>query len=223
LQQEANMLQFETVTPLDIGNDDIEICGSFEAYPPESDFIWPGFMAGTVGALVAPGATGKSFWALEAAMSIACSVAGGDLMGLHPERSGRVRYFAGEDPRPELIRRVYFIGQHLSAVARKAVAENMSLSPIMGRRLNIMNDSHLQRIIELSKGARLVVLDTLSRIHGLDENSNGEMGLLIATLEHIAESTGAAVSFSAPRHQEQRSRWSDRPAAGGAGRFRLDR
>ena len=33
----------------------------------------------TVGALVAPGATGKSFWALEAAMSIACSVAGGDL------------------------------------------------------------------------------------------------------------------------------------------------
>jgi len=90
------MLQFETVTPLDIGNDDIEICGSFEAYPPESDFIWPGFMAGTVGALVAPGATGKSFWALEAAMSIACSVAGGDLMGLHPERSGRVRYLPGK-------------------------------------------------------------------------------------------------------------------------------
>ncbi|WP_425335602.1 hypothetical protein [Pseudomonas syringae] len=37
-----------------------------------------------MGALVAPGATGKSFWALEAAMAIACSVAGGDLVGLAP-------------------------------------------------------------------------------------------------------------------------------------------
>ena len=48
-----------------------------------------GFLAGTVGALVAPGATGKSFWALEAAMpSIACTVSGGDLVGLAPHTPG---------------------------------------------------------------------------------------------------------------------------------------
>ncbi|WP_373873394.1 AAA family ATPase, partial [Aeromonas caviae] len=35
-------------------------------------------------------------------------------------------------------------------------------------------------------GARLIVLDTLSRIHSLDENSNGDMARLVATLEHIA-------------------------------------
>ncbi len=57
----------------------IDVLAAFECEPPVLDFIWPGFLAGTVGALVAPGATGKSFWALEAAMSIACSVAGGDL------------------------------------------------------------------------------------------------------------------------------------------------
>ncbi|WP_444979029.1 hypothetical protein, partial [Aeromonas caviae] len=35
-------------------------------------------------------ATGKSFWALEAAMSIACSVAGGDVVNLKPQHTGRV-------------------------------------------------------------------------------------------------------------------------------------
>ena len=60
----------------------INIMEAFQQEPPQLDFIWPGFLAGTVGALVAPGATGKSFWALEAAMSIACSVAGGDVVNL---------------------------------------------------------------------------------------------------------------------------------------------
>ena len=62
----------------------LDIMAAFTNEPPELDFIWPGFLAGTVGALFAPGATGKSFFALEAAMSIACSVAGGDLVGLAP-------------------------------------------------------------------------------------------------------------------------------------------
>jgi hypothetical protein len=78
----------------------LDIMTAFENDPPELDFVLPGYLTGTVGALVAPGATGKSFFALEAAMSIACSVAGGDLLGLQPPRSGRVVYLAGEEPAP---------------------------------------------------------------------------------------------------------------------------
>lgn len=37
----------------------IDIMAAFTNEPPELDFIWPRFQAGTVGALVAPGATGK--------------------------------------------------------------------------------------------------------------------------------------------------------------------
>jgi len=68
----------------------IDLRAAFKNEPPELDFIWPSFLAGTVGALVAPGATGKSFLALEAAMSVACGAsaysraAGGDLVGLAP-------------------------------------------------------------------------------------------------------------------------------------------
>ncbi len=149
----------------------LDIMAAFTNEPPELDFIWPGFLAGTVGALVAPGATGKSFFALEAAMSIACSVAGGDLVGLAPAHTGRVVYLAGEDPQPALVRRVHAIGQHLNQSAREAIAENLMLEPIMGKRLNVMDEAHLRRVIDYSAGARLIVLDTLSRIHSLDENS----------------------------------------------------
>ncbi|EAR5731518.1 AAA family ATPase [Salmonella enterica] len=173
----------------------IDLRAAFENEPPVLDFIWPGFLAGTVGALVAPGATGKSFWALEAAMSIACSVAGGDLVGLAPAHTGRVIYLAGEDPPSALVCRIHAIGQHLNQQAREAIAENLTLEPIMGKRLNVMDDRHLARVIEFCADARLIVLDTLSRIHSLDENSNGDMARLVATLEYVAASTGASVLY----------------------------
>ncbi|RQJ33798.1 replication protein A [Pseudomonas aeruginosa] len=173
----------------------MDIRSAFENPPPDLDFIWPGFLAGTVGALVAPGATGKSFWALEAAMAIACSVAGGDVVNLRPQHTGRVVYLAGEDPESALIRRVHAIGQHLNPSAREAIAENLVLLPIMGAMLNIMDERYRTRVIEFCTGARLIILDTLSRIHSLDENSNGDMARLIATLEHVATSTGASVLY----------------------------
>ncbi|HQT82314.1 MAG: replication protein A [Ferrovum sp. 37-45-19] len=173
----------------------IDLAKAFEDEPPVLDFIWPGFLAGTVGALVAPGATGKSYFTLEAAMSIACSVAGGDLVKLTPLHTGRVVYMAGEDPAPALIRRIHAIGKHLAPSAREAIAENLTLEPIMGKRLNIMDDRHLARLIEYCADSRLIVLDTLSRIHQLDENSNGDMAKLVGTLEYVAATTGASVLY----------------------------
>jgi len=174
---------------------DIDVWAAFENEPPVPDFIWPGFLASTVGALIAPGATGKSFWALEAAMSIACSVAGGDLVGLAPTHTGRVVYLAGEDPQSALVRRIHAIGKHLNAQAREAISKNLTVKSIMGQRLNVMDKAQLRRIIDDSAGARLIVLDTLSRIHNLDENSNGAMAELVTTLEHVAAVTGASVLY----------------------------
>ena len=70
----------------------LDIMAAFTNEPPELDFVLPGFLAGSVGALFSPGATGKSFLVLEAAMGVACSVAGGDLLNLQPGHTGRVIY-----------------------------------------------------------------------------------------------------------------------------------
>lgn len=173
----------------------LDIMAAFEQPPPVLDFIWPGFLAGSLGALVAPGATGKSFWALEAAMAVACGVPGGDVLGLAPAASGRVLYLAAEDPEPALICRVHALGAHFGQAAREAIAERLSLVPIMGNRLNIMDEKHLAHVVDDCAGARLLVLDTLSRVHSLDENDNGQMSQLLAQLEYIAAQTGAAVLF----------------------------
>lgn len=173
----------------------IDLMWAFENEPPPLDFIWSGFLSGTVGALVAPGATGKSYWALEAAMCIASSVPGGDVLQLNPSKTGRVIYLAGEDPEPVLLRRIYAIGKHLSPAARAAIAKNLVLESIMGKGLNIMDERHMQRILDFCQGARLIVLDTLSRVHHLDENSNGEMAQLVSRLEQIAYLTGASVLY----------------------------
>lgn len=173
----------------------IDLRAAFEHEPPVLDFIWSGFLAGTVGALVAPGATGKSFWALEAAMSIACSVAGGDLVGLAPSHTGKVIYMAGEDPPPALVCRVHAIGKYLNPKEREAIAENLVLQPIIGQCMNIMDRRDLADVITTCSGARLVVFDTLSRIHNLDENNNGHMARLVGVLEKIAAQTGASVLY----------------------------
>jgi len=173
----------------------LDILAAFKTEPPDLDFIWPGFLAGTVGALVAPGGTGKSFWALEAAMALTCSVPGGDVLRLAPRYSGRVIYLAAEDPVPVLIRRVHAIGQYIDQDAQVVIAENLTLEPIMGRRMDVMNEEHLKYLIEYSNSARLIILDTLSRLHSLDENSNSDMARLVSVLEYVATSTGAAVLY----------------------------
>lgn len=179
----------------------IDLLAAFANEPPALDFIWPGFLAGTVGALVAPGATGKSFWALEAAMSVACGAAiesrasGSDLIALSPAKAGRVIYLAGEDPEPALVNRIHAVGKYLGQEARDTIANNLTIEAMMGKRLNVMDDRHLARVIDFCGNSRLIVLDTLSRIHCLDENSNGDMASLVATLEHIASITGASVLY----------------------------
>lgn len=184
-----------TISPAKRQSKTINLMTAFEKEPPKLDFIWQGFLSGTVGALVAPGATGKSYWALEAAMAIACSVAGGDLVKLSPLKTGRVVYLAGEDPEAALMQRIHSIGEHLSPTARASISENLIVEPIMGNCPDIMEDRHLDRVLDLSVNTRLIVLDTLSRFHRLDENNNGDMANIVAKLEHIAVSTGASVLY----------------------------
>ncbi len=173
----------------------INILYAFENEPPPLDFVLPGFLAGTVGTLVGPGATGKSYWALEAAMSIACSVAGGDVLELNPHKTGRVIYLAGEDSETSLLDRLHIIGKYLGPSARKSIADNLVLESIMGKGFNIMNESDMQWLEEFCQGGRLIVLDTLSRIHHLDENSNSQMAQLVSRMEHVVARTGSALLY----------------------------
>lgn len=175
----------------------IDIRAAFDVAPddlPPLDFVLPGFLAGTVGVLVAPGGTGKSFWALEMTTALACSVAGGDVLGLAPKHHGRVVYLAGEDPEPVLVHRINAMGRHIKdSAARDAIAENLAVYPLS--HIDVMTPEGYTELVEYADGARLVVLDTLSRIHTKNENDNGEMARLISTLEKVCAETKASILY----------------------------
>lgn len=169
----------------------LDIRKSFTVQPPPLDFVLPGMIAGTVGALVAQGGAGKSWVALE----IAIGVAGGpDLLGMEFPAQGRVLYLPAEDPALAINHRLYS--------AREAVAgcidqltETLEIVPLMGRAVDLLVPAWADAIERMASGARLVVIDTLRRFHSGDENSAGEMARLLGVLEGICERTGASVLF----------------------------
>ena len=170
----------------------------FETDPPPRDFVLPGFMAGTVGALVSPGATGKSWWALEAAIDV--STPGVDLLGLGVQQHGPAIYLSIEDPDTEMWHRLRAIRkhEHLTAEQAQRVATNLRILPLIGRSVDLLENHWLTAFIDLAIGQinpRLIIVDTLSRAHTADENSNGDMARVLNALQKMATETGAAVLF----------------------------
>lgn len=176
----------------------LDILAAFTQDPPELQFVLPGLLKGTVGALVAPGASGKSFLALEIAASIAATPCDNELFdsfGINPKSRGGVLYLALEDPAVVLQRRLHSMGQYIPPAHRAALAFNLCIEPMLGTGLNLMRDDHIEWITQQAKGRQLVIIDTLSRAHQLDENSNGDMALLLRRLEAVGAQSGAAVLF----------------------------
>jgi hypothetical protein len=171
----------------------INIIDAFTQSPPVLDFVLPGFLAGTVGILTSAGGVGKSFWTLEAAMSIASPLT--DPLQLQIANHGCVCILNAEDQAAVLINRLHAIGRLLSKEARESLVQNYILEDLYGRGVDIMESKWQDAIIEMAgrNKARLVVLDTLSRWHRLDENSNADMGRLMSVLDSIASQTSASI------------------------------
>lgn len=158
--------------------------------PTPLEFVLPGFVRATVGALVSPGGVGKSYWSLAVAVAIAAGPKA-DLTGLKPAE-GRVVVLSKEDP-------IEVLEQRLHAMARllpKSVSYvQVDYRSCIGIDIDVMDDAWFAQLCEVSKGARLVILDTLTRFHHLDENSAKDMGLLLSQLERLAAASGASILF----------------------------
>ena len=166
------------------------------APPPPLDFVLPGFLLGTVGALIAPGGTGKSFWALQAAVCLATMGKYDPLnLNIGKERGGRVVILSLEDPQSVVRTRAYSITIKLPADVRSLIARNLDIIDRFGLESDLMNPAFFDSAAKYCVGARLIVIDTLSRAHLLDENKNGEMARLMVFMDALARLTGASVLF----------------------------
>lgn len=176
----------------------LDVAGALEHEPAPLDFVLPGYVSGSVGSIVAAGATGKTMLALQ----IAVHVSGGEdtlalegVAGWKPT-SGRVLYLSGEDPADVIAGRIHAIGTYMpDADARARTAENLRIAPLVGYGARIDQGIWRAWIEKEATDARLVVIDTLRRFHGQDENDGGAMAELLAHLEHICRASRASIVF----------------------------
>lgn len=180
---------------LDLNLKKINIEKCFERKPEPLDFVLPGFVAATVGCLAAAGSTGKSFAALEIAMGISCNDADKNLLNMNIKREGSVAIFNAEDPVTVIHERLHSISAHLSTTNREKIYSNLEVYPLVGKQADIMNADWQKFILKVAEGKRLLIFDTFTRWHRLDENSNGQMSQVIGVLEMIATQSGAAILF----------------------------
>lgn len=167
---------------------------------PILDFLFPGFRIGRVGGLVSAGGIGKSMLALELAVAVACPMTEANLLGIDIPKHGRVLYLSGEDDIEEFQNRMHSIHKilELSEKGDEIVAhlqENLEIVDLEDSPRDFLEYAVFEKFNTWAKGARLVIIDTLSMFHSGDENSNSEMSKLVSRFKLMAKRNNCCVLF----------------------------
>jgi RecA-family ATPase len=170
----------------------IDIISALTQRPENLDFVLPGLVAGTVGAIVSPGGSGKSALALQ----ICAQMAGGpDLLGIGITAQAAAAYMPGEDPELAVRHRLFALGEKCDQSHREALSRRLYIEPLESMTVNLMSTEWFDYFMQIANGRRLVVLDTLRIVHQLDENDSGAMTQLIGQMKIIAAKTKCAIVF----------------------------
>ncbi|MDA8119276.1 MAG: AAA family ATPase [Gammaproteobacteria bacterium] len=175
----------------------VDLLHAFRHEPPPLDFVLPGLLAGTTGVIGGGGSAGKTLLTMQVAASIAGA---GDMLDLGIHKSGKVLFISREDPLDVLNHRAHRIAEFFEAGSDEEVASNFQLRSGLGLEFDITKKSFqdfiLKEVESIGGDVRLIVLDTLRRSHGAEENSNSEMAKVLFGFEKIAVKTGAATVFT---------------------------
>lgn len=173
---------------------------------PQLDLVLPGLPVGTVGNLVAPGATGKTQFLLQLAVArcLGMPALGGLFPAGPPEN---VFFMAAEEHEVIMRQRLHDVTNWLvedglfPSRSRAEIVEELNdrlkLFPLTGHDVCLLREGGytdaLADITKAAEGCRLVIADPLRRFHDGDENDSGAMTQLVQGFERIAMSTKGAV------------------------------
>lgn len=152
----------------------------------------------TVTVLVGVGGVGKG--QLLAMLAVAVAT-GGDFLGMDTE-GGNVAWLSAEDERIAILRALHPLALGLSDPRRQALASALAFKALVGENVKLTRRVASEAIVAgdveaMIAWARdyspsLVLLDTLSRLNGLDE-SNEALALNVQAAERMAVTLDAAV------------------------------
>ena len=170
--------------------------------PPEARILLrnrdgsPFARAQRVGAIVAPGGTGKTFALIDLALSIACGAPWLDTYRV--EQRGKVFLGLGEEDDDEIRRRAHAIARRFGETDRQWVEENLFPKGFMGQRVSLMERGHdgnmvpspwyrqLRETLEKHGPWRAIILDPWSRWGGPDAENDAHAATVgISLLESL--------------------------------------
>ena len=187
--------------------------------PPPRDWVLENTIpGGSVTVIAGAGGSGKTYLMLD--LSVQSAAGGLRFLGMRLN-GGSTCIVSAEDRMSDYQSRLYALhrryaeyltrsGKTLKEIAKllkereERLAANLHILPAVGIDLHLiaMTGGSVHQSVDLDvliaklkdvPGLRLIILDPLARLHGLDENSNGVMTAAISAAERIATETGAAV------------------------------
>lgn len=173
------------------------------AAPPIDWVFEPCIPAGKVVLIAGAGGSSKSYFALTLSISLAT---GKTLGSLKPSEPGYALMLVAEESKDDIHRRVRNIMAHEKFSDRelRAIKDNVGILSVRGMDWRLMKHDDAGDLEESDRvdylidevkglGCKLLVVDPLIFFNGAAENDNIEMARMMATLDRIAEKTGAAV------------------------------
>lgn len=179
------------------------------------DYVLDGLPVGAVGVIVAPGGTGKTFFALQAAVEVALGqpCCGGLVLPActpqTPLAPSPVLYVMAEEPTDIIAQRTRAVIERVleplgaedheaRCASLELLERNLRIHPLAGHgqmRIDeeVLGAWSLETLKHQGNGARLIILDPLRQFHAGDENSSWDMTQVVHRMQHLACHTGSAV------------------------------
>jgi len=173
----------------------MDILQAFNTKPQPLNFLFGGFLHGTIGAIVSPGGSGKSMYALQLATQLAAGDTIANPLNLPSSSPKRVSYLPAEDPEVILHHRLFSIGEWYEDYEKVTISKNLQVFPVVGLQPNLFNPQWYDFLRRVAYESDLMILDTLRRWHDRDENDAGAMSQLLAMLEAIAKEFNCSIIF----------------------------
>jgi len=171
----------------------MDIAGRIASGRPLVEFLIYGLKRGTVGFLAGVSGAGKSFLILSWAVALVCR----DLnkVGLDFKNECGVLYVSLEDDEESVWDRLYSILSGATQEQINQVSRGLRIMCLYGKSFDMnTHTADVATFLAENKDVGLVIFDTFSRSHSMNENSNNEMSTLLrTTFEKLAHEANVGV------------------------------